>query len=123
MTSLRPAALAALVAAGAAGAAVPAAVAGKAKPKGKTRTVQVGEVFSPEKLTIDVGDRVKWVWKGGWKLHDVYVEKGPEEFHSPTQSSGTYARTFRKRGTFLLYCTQHGMTQTLVVRKKKRPRR
>ena len=108
-------ALAALVAAGAADAA---------KPKAKTRTVHVGsDYYDPAKLTIDVGDKVVWRWKGtGFSPHDVAVDSGPETFASPTQYTGTFAHRFKKAGTYLLYCTQHDMTQTVVVRKKRKAR-
>ena len=76
-----------------------------------------------DKLTIHVGDRVKWVWHAsGLSLHDVYVDSGPTEFNSPTQAAGTFSQTFKKAGTYKLYCTQHeaDMTMTLVVKKAPR---
>ena len=103
-----------LVAASAGGA--PAAT--KKKPKQRVVKVEVAsDFYDPEKVTIHRGDRLKWTWSPGFELHDVYVKKGPERFHSPTQSSGVYARTFRKPGTFRLYCTQHEMDMILVVKK------
>jgi plastocyanin len=125
--SLRGVALAAVVAAGVT-AAVPAfapAAATKKKPAaGKTREVGVrSDYYDPAKLTIHVGDKVKWVWHAsGFSLHDVYVDSGPTEFNSPTQAAGTFSKTFKKAGTYKLYCTQHeaDMTMTLIV--KKRPK-
>jgi plastocyanin len=122
----RPAArVAALTALGAVGAAAahvaPPADAAKAKSKAKTRTVGVvSDFFDPERLTIHVGDKVKYVWKGGFAGHDVNVEAGPERFHSPTQYAGTWSHVFRKAGTYRLYCTQHeGMVQTVTVKKRR----
>ena len=97
-------------------AAAPAAT--KKKPKQRIVKVEVAsDFYDPERVTIHSGDRIKWSWTPGFDLHDVYVRKGPEKFHSPTQSSGVYARTFRKPGTFKLYCTQHEMDMTLVVKR------
>ena len=101
--------------------AVPAAgapAATKKKPKQRIVKVEVAsDFYDPAKVTIHSGDRLKWTWSPGFDLHDVYVKKGPEKFHSPTQSAGVYARTFRKPGTFRLYCTQHEMDMTLVVKR------
>jgi plastocyanin len=115
-------ALSALVAGGAVAAlpAIAPAAAEHAK-KGKTREVSVqSDFYGPAKLTIHVGDKVNWVWKAsGFDLHDVYTDSGPTKFNSPTQAGGTFSKTFKKAGTYKLYCTQHeaDMTMVLVVRK------
>lgn len=85
----------------------------------KLRKVTVGSNFySPRRLTIKRGDRVRWTWRDtAGDRHDVNVRRGPERFRSRTQSSGTYTRKFRKAGTFKLYCTQHVMFMTLRVRR------
>jgi plastocyanin len=121
--AVKLAALSALVAGGAV-AALPAIAPAAAKhhtAKGKTREVGVqSDYYDPAKLTIHVGDKVKWVWHAsGFALHDVYVDSGPTTFNSPTQAGGTFSQTFKKAGTYKLYCTQHeeDMTMTLVVRK------
>jgi plastocyanin len=96
-----------------------------AHAQGKTRTVGVvSDYFDPDALTVDVGDKVKWVWKGtSLQGHDVNVDAGPERFSSETQFSGSFSHTFKKAGTYKLYCTQHdGMTQTVKVRRAKRQR-
>jgi plastocyanin len=89
--------------------------------KGKTREVGVfNDYYDPHKLTIHVGDRVKWVWHAsGFALHDVYVDSGPTTFNSPTQAGGTFTYAFKKAGVYKLYCTQHeeDMTMTLTVKK------
>jgi plastocyanin len=88
---------------------------------GRTRTVGVfSDYYNSDRLTIHVGDRVKWVWHAtGLALHDVYVDSGPTQFHSPTQASGEFSEAFKKPGTYRLYCTQHeeDMTMTLVVKR------
>ena len=99
-------------------AALAAGGGGEADAAGKLRRVAVGsDYYSPSRLTIRRGDRVRWVWRSGSDRHDVSVRSGPERFHSPTQSSGTYTRRFRRPGTFKLYCTQHTMFMTLKVRR------
>jgi plastocyanin len=121
--AVRGAALAAVLAAGAASAlpALAPAAAKKHHAAGKTRTVGVySDYYDPSKLTIHVGDKVKWAWHAsGFSLHDVYVDSGPTQFHSPTQAAGSFTYTFKKAGTYKLYCTQHeaDMTMTLTVRK------
>jgi plastocyanin len=121
----RTAALAATLAAGAAAALLatgaPADAAKSAK--GKTRTVGVAsDFYEPGKLTIHVGDTVRWKWHAsGLSLHDVTVDTGPESFASPTQAAGSFAHRFKKAGTYKLYCTQHEdtMTATVVVKRSR----
>lgn len=119
----RTAALAATLVAGALLTAGAAAGAAKA-PKGKTRTVGVAsDFYDPGKLTIRVGDTIRWKWHStGLSLHDVTVDSGPESFHSPTQAGGTFAHRFKKAGTYKLYCTQHEDTMTATVVVKRPPR-
>ena len=117
--------LVAIVAAGAA-ATLPALAPAAPKPHhhqaaGKTREVGVqNDFYDPSKLTVHVGDKVKWVWHAsGFSLHDVYVDSGPTKFNSPTQAGGTFTYAFKKPGVYKLYCTQHeeDMTMTLTVKK------
>ena len=94
--------------------------AGEASSAGRAREAAIGSnFFDPPKLTIRRGERVRWVWEAGTQRHDVTVRRGPERFRSPLRSAGSYARSFRKPGTFKLYCTQHSgsMRMTLVVRR------
>jgi plastocyanin len=90
---------------------------------GKTRTVGVSsDYYDPAALTIRVGDRIRWVWRDtGFATHDVNVDSGPEDFHSPTQGSGDFAHRFKKSGIYKLYCTQHE-TMTMTVTVKKAPK-
>jgi plastocyanin len=104
----------------------PAGVAVAGKPAhGKTRTVGVKDDFyDPGKLTVHVGDKVKWVWHAnGFSLHDVYVDAGPTDFHSPTQGAGSYSYTFKKAGTYKLYCSQHEEDMTMTITVKKAPKK
>lgn len=116
----RGAAAAAILAASAA-AVVPTALAKPHKPKPKTHEVGVNDDFyDPTKVTVHVGDKVKWVWhSNGFGLHDVYVDSGPTDFHSPTQGGGSFSYTFKKPGKYKLYCTQHEADMTMTVTVKK----
>lgn len=115
-------ALAALVAAGAAAGAASAGPA--AKPRTHKATVGAG-FYGPGALAVRAGDKVRWTWEAnGFDLHDITVDAGPEKFRSPLQAAGSYTRTFRKPGTFMLVCTQHGdMTMKLVVKKPAKKQR
>jgi plastocyanin len=115
-----------IVAAAVMAAATPVALAGGGGSHGKTRTVGVNDDFyDPGKLTVHVGDKVKWVWHAtGFSLHDVNVDSGPAHFGSPTKASGSYSFTFKKAGTYKLYCSQHeeDMTMTVTVKKASKKR-
>jgi plastocyanin len=119
-------ALSALVAGSAAAALpalAPAAPQSHRPAAGKTRVVGIHtDYYDPPKMTVHVGDKIKWVWHAsGFAMHDVYTESGPEEFNSPTQGGGTFAHRFKKAGTFKLYCTEHPeMTMDVTVKKVRR---
>ena len=87
------------------GAAAPAIGAGK--------TVKVkDDFFSPKTINVSKGSKVTWSWKGD-NPHDVKFNGGPR---SPVKASGSYSRTFKKKGTFKYLCTIHsGMTAPRAV--------
>jgi plastocyanin len=94
--------------------AVAAAAAPAATPR---RTVSVGDnFFAPGKLTVAKGTRVTWRWTGG-DDHDVHAVSGPATFRSAIKSSGTFAKTLTRRGTYKLRCDLHKdkMRMTIVV--------
>jgi plastocyanin len=69
-------------------------------------------------VTVSKGTRVKWVWTGR-RLHNVKVISGPVKFGSTSKTSGTYAKTVRRAGTYTIICTIHGgkdQKMRLVVR-------
>jgi plastocyanin len=74
-------------------------------PGGTDVTVQ-DNAFSPSSLTVAVGQTVTWTWAGS-TAHNVTWDSGSPTA-SPTQSSGTYERTFAQAGTFAYHCTIHG---------------
>jgi plastocyanin len=73
---------------------------------GGGNTVAVGNnFFSPVDLTVTPGTTVTWSWSANAVDHNVTFDDGE---HSPTQSSGTFPRTFPAAGTFPYHCTIHG---------------
>jgi plastocyanin len=69
-------------------------------------------------VTVSKGTKVRWVWTGN-DLHNVKVKRGPARFSSPAQTSGSYVKRMRKRGTYTIVCTVHGgsdQKMKLVVR-------
>jgi plastocyanin len=84
----------------------PAAADPEAGPSA-TKRVRVGDYFFRKKsITIERGDRVRWVWVGR-DLHDVTVTRGPRKFNSRTKRRGTYAKRLNTRGTYRYICTVH----------------
>jgi plastocyanin len=74
--------------------------------------------FSPSTLTVTTGATVTWTWNGSNSHNVTWVNGSPAA--SPTQSSGSYQRTFDAPGTYTYYCTIHGtptsgMRGTVVV--------
>ena len=99
--------------------AVPALAAGSrpAKP-GKPPVVKVAsDFYSPAKVTARAGDKLRFKWSQGLELHDVNVERGPQRFHSPLQSKGTWSTPKLKKGTYLLHCSLHDMSLKVTVKR------
>jgi plastocyanin len=97
----------ALIPVGAAAVALPAMAAEPHAEAAKTKRVTIGDLFFKKKtITIKSGDTVKWHWVGV-APHNVKVKSGPAKFHSKTQTSGTYSKKLRKRGTYRYICTVH----------------
>jgi plastocyanin len=72
-----------------------------------TKRVRVGDFFFKKRsVTIQSGDRVRWVWVGR-QLHDVTVTRGPRKFNSRTKRNGSYRKRLRARGTYRYICTVH----------------
>ena len=61
--------------------------------------------FSPNNLTIEVGDTVRWVNASGGSMHDVTADDG--SFASVTAASFTFERTFNSIAEILYHCTVH----------------
>ena len=75
-----------------------------------TKRVSVrDDFFSPRSVTVSRGDRVVWRWRGD-NAHNVRfrsVPRGARRGGSSLKTSGTFARTFRKRGRYRYVCTIH----------------
>jgi plastocyanin len=83
-----------------------------------TKTVAVkDDFFSPKKLTITKGSKVKWVWKGT-ERHNVAVANGPSNFRFGTRKTGTKSHTFKKRGTYSIVCTIHAPDMHMTIKVK-----
>ena len=98
-----------------------------------TVTVTVGQgganTFTPQAVTINVGDTVKWVWASGG--HNVVSGTGgtaDNKFCSPNNATcgttptsvagTTYSFTFATKGSYPYFCKPHvgaGMTGTITV--------
>ena len=74
-------------------------------------TATSSNTFSPNHVTIDVGDKVTWKNAGGF--HNVKFEDG--SFEQPPEPSGTIwtvERTFDKPGSFSYFCDFHGSSMS-----------
>ena len=99
---------------------------GKAKLKLK-KVEMFDNYYAPAKLTVKVGQPVQWVWPSDvGDSHDVKVKsapKGAKKFASPPfAAAAKWPRppmTFKKSGTYKLFCTFHEteMTMTITVKK------
>jgi plastocyanin len=70
-------------------------------------TARPDNTFSPDHVTIDIGDTVTWTNGGGF--HNVRFSNGSfEEPADPDFTSWTVKRTFDTPGSFTYYCEAHG---------------
>jgi plastocyanin len=98
------------------------AAGGDGATAAKTRSVSVrDDFFSPKRLTVASGDRVRWVWRdeGSHNVRFRGVPRGASRRPgSSTKTSGSFGRTLRKRGRYSYVCTIHedlGMTGSVKV--------
>jgi plastocyanin len=91
---------------------------------GRTKVVRVGDdYYSPAKLTIRKGTKVKWSWlAGNQDNHDVRLKSGPKgvkRFKSALAGADySFSQTFKVPGTYKIYCSIHAtMRQTIVVKR------
>ena len=70
-----------------------------------THQVSIGDnFFSPNDITITVGDTVQWTYSGG-RVHDATADDG--SWASPTSSNINFSHTFNSVEEVLYYCTVH----------------
>jgi plastocyanin len=82
-----------------------------------TVTTGVKDDFFPKtKLTIKKGTTVVWKWQSTEEPHTVTDTK--KRFGSKRKKSGSYKHTFKKAGTYTVYCVVHPtvMRQKVVVK-------
>jgi len=91
-----------------------ATVLSLAKMSADTIQVQVGAgglKFTPQDVTINVGDTVEWVWDDSGHSSTSGTPGNPDGlWDSGIQNLGfTFNHTFTAEGTFAYYCTPHGL--------------
>jgi plastocyanin len=74
--------------------------------------------YSPKTVKIRAGAAIKWVWKAGNANSHSVVEQH-SRFASAEKPHGTFKHTFKKAGTFRIFCSVHPteMTMKVVVKK------
>jgi len=104
--------------------AVSLALAGVLAPLAHAATTKVklkDNFFKPDRVKIDKGDRVRWVWKGS-DLHNVAIKK-PDSNKivkaSEFKVSGKFTHRFRRVGTWRMLCENHPrrMRMKVIVRR------
>lgn len=109
---------------GAGGESEPTSGSGTAPPVDATVTVgpDGSLVFDPERVAVDPGATVAWVWESS--NHSVTPERQPSDADwrgtaQETRPDGErHEHTFEIEGTYEYYCVPHrgaGMVGTLVV--------
>ena len=84
-------------------------------------TVRLGDnFFAPSSKTVRSGAKVRFKWAGN-RRHNVTKGRGPGGFFASTTTNRDgvrFAKKFRKRGVYRLYCTLHPteMRMKLIVR-------
>lgn len=79
-----------------------------------TTNVQIGDnFFSPEEVTINVGDTVRWTYNGTVD-HNV-VDKSGQFASDRVTPLAPFQYTYAEAGTFPYFCAYHGDTQSGVV--------
>ncbi len=82
----------------------------------RTSTVKVkDDFFAPKNLRIGKGTKVNFVWRG-YNPHDVHI--GRSRTHSKLKTKGSFSFTFKRKGTYHVYCSIHsalGMKMTVYV--------
>ena len=87
--------------------AIVALMAVPASAADQSVTANPDNTFSPDHVTIDVGDKVTWKNDGGF--HNVRFADGSfEEPGNPDVAQWTVERTFDRPGSFTYYCEAHG---------------
>ena len=96
------------------------ALAGILAPVAYAATVEVkvkDNFFKPDRVEIDKGDNVRWVWRGS-DLHNVAIKK-PGSDNISTASAfkvdGKFTHTFGRVGTWRILCESHPRKMRMKV--------
>jgi plastocyanin len=79
-----------------------AAAAAPGSPTAAATVELAAARFEPAKVTVQVGETVRWHWSGG-VTHDV----AGGSFKSALKSKGTFEHTFTTAGSFAFHCNVH----------------
>jgi plastocyanin len=100
-----------------------------AKGKKPEKVKVCGYYFTPVKVKIKKGSKVKWKWAdcGTPDSHDVYLKKAPNgvkksKFRSQTAaapSSFTFTKRFKKPGKYNFICSLHPTQMQMTVTVKR----
>jgi plastocyanin len=84
---------------------------------GAGAVTESGWEFSPRRLSIPAGKRIRWTFRDR-SLHDATLVSGPRGFSSPPMRGGRYSHRFLVPGTYRVYCSLHpiDMQQVVTVR-------
>jgi plastocyanin len=75
-----------------------------------------GLTFTPQNITINVGDTVEWVWVGSGHSTTSGTPGNPDGlWDSGVQNAGfSFSQTFDTAGIFAYYCSPHGLCCGMV---------
>lgn len=82
-----------------------------------TRTVRLKDsFFSPARVQLRRGDRVRFVWAGE-RRHNLVGPGIPARYEVPARRHRPFTRVFRRAGRLAFICSVHpGMEMTVRVR-------
>lgn len=84
------------------------------EPVAENQVTVADRMFSPQSLTISVGETVTWVFADRGMAHNVVADDN--SFRSQLMETGRFTHTFDTAGTFTYHCTPHpDMTASIVV--------
>jgi plastocyanin len=85
---------------------------------GQTKTVAVkNNAFAPTTVNVKKGGKVVWKWTQGGVPHNVTPAGGGSGSSTSSRKGFTYAKTFKKAGTYRYICTIHAsMRMTVKVK-------
>jgi plastocyanin len=77
-------------------------------------TVGPGLSYTPNPVSVNVGDTVQWNWVEA--LHSSTSNPGSlEAWDSTAKSTGTFSHTFTHAGNWGYFCTVHGIVMSGTV--------